>query len=106
MDSPTAAMADRPTAIEQPHAVMNHSSMPMDSGAMSMPQSPAGDHSHHMSASMHVVQREHFWFMIVGVGIAIFKLLSDAGLRKPRFIPYFWPSATIVLGVLLTLYRE
>jgi hypothetical protein len=59
-----------------------------------------------MSPSMGVVQREHFWFMIVGLGIALFKLLSDADLRHPRFLPYFWPSATILLGVLLALYRE
>ena len=94
------------TAVEQPHAEMNHSSMLMDGDAMSTPKSLATDHSHHMSASMRVVQREHFWFMIVGLGIALFKFLSDADLRKFRFIPYFWPSATIVLGVLLTLYRE
>lgn len=98
--------ANASTAVEQPHSAMNHSSMSMDGDAMSTPEPPATDHRHHMSASMHVVQREHFWFMIVGLGIALFKFLSDADLRKSRFIPYFWPSATIVLGVLLTFYRE
>ena len=55
---------------------------------------------------MRVVQREHFWFMVVGLGIALFKLLADADLRYPRFLPYYWPIATILLGVMLTLYRE
>jgi hypothetical protein len=89
-----------------PHREMKHALMPMDGDAMSMSESPDTGHHHHMSPSMRVVQREHFWFMVVGLGIALFKLLADADLRYPRFLPYYWPIATILLGVMLTLYRE
>lgn len=99
-----AGPADKSARL--PHREMNHSSMQMDGDAISMSESRDTGHHHHMSPSMGVVQREHFWFMIVGLGIALFKLLSDADLRHPRFLPYFWPSATILLGVLLALYRE
>jgi hypothetical protein len=94
------------TAVEQRHAGANNSPMSMDGDAMSMPESAVMDHHHHMTPSMLIVQREHLWFMIVGLGIAVFKFLSDLDFRNRRFILYFWPSATIVLGVLLTLYRE
>jgi hypothetical protein len=102
----TIPIADPSAAPQQQHAQMDHSSMRMDDETMSMSESPTSEHGHHMPAAMLVVQREHFWFMIVGFGIAIFKLLSDADFRSSRFVPYFWPSATVLLGVLLTLYRE
>lgn len=94
---------------------MDSDSMPMDHGAMEHseqdPHRPGADasppaHHHHMTPSMLLVEREHFWFMIVGLGIALFKLISDADIWKRRFVPYIWPSGMLLLGVLLVFYRE
>lgn len=68
-----------------------------------------GGHHHLMTPAMLIVNHEHFWFMIVGFAIALFKFISDADLlrgRLARFATYLWPSAIVSLGVLLTLYRE
>jgi len=92
---------------------MDHSNIPMDHSTMdhmSMPigndPAPATTHHHHMTLSMLLVKREHFWFMIVGLGVALFKLVSDGEFWRRRFIPYVWPSAMVLLGILLIVYRE
>lgn len=93
---------------------MDHSSMMMeDHAAIYMEPLIAGTHSQHvlahhheMTPSMLRVKREHFWFMVVGLGIALFKFLSDTGIRLSRFSSFAWPSAMILLGTLLILYRE
>jgi hypothetical protein len=89
----SSSQATQTTAMD--HSMMDHAAMNhMDHR-----------HAHHMTASMLRIQREHFWFMIVGLAIALFKFLSDAVSRK-SFVSYLWPTAIVVLGVLLTLYRE
>lgn len=68
-----------------------------------------GEHHHMMTPAMLMVNREHFWFMIVGFAVALFKFISDADLWRGRLVrsaTYIWPSAVLALGVLLTLYRE
>jgi hypothetical protein len=89
--------------------VSEHLSMPMDHSMMAMSEgmqhSPDQKH-HHMTPAMMQVERSHFWFMIVGLCIAVFKLWSDSQFWRKAFVPYLWPSATIVLGVLLTMYHE
>ena len=96
---------------------LDHSDMPMDRpgmdhSAMLIGNDPAllktssPDHHHHMTPSMLMVEGEHRWFMIVGLGVALFKLVSDGGLWRRRFIPYVWPSGMMLLGLLLVLYRE
>ena len=115
--------------VPAPHASdlmpgMDHSMMDMDPGAMtaehsatdysSMPSgndptltvTPSLEHQHHMTPSMLLVAREHFWFMIVGLGVALFKLISDGKFLRGRLVPYAWPSGMVLLGVLLILYRE
>ena len=93
---------------------MDHSSTTMD-GSADHPSLLGNDaalantssrHHHHMTPSMLLVEREHFWFMIVGVGVALFKLVSDGEFWRRRFVPYVWPSGMMLLGVLLVLYRE
>jgi len=59
-----------------------------------------------MTPSMLLVEHEHFWFMVVGLGVALFKLISDSGFFRRNFVSYAWPSGMMVLGVLLVLYRE
>jgi hypothetical protein len=86
------------------HSAMDHSSMSM--GSNPAVNAPLPSHHHHMTLSMLLVKREHFWFMIVGLAVALFKLVSDGELWRRRFIPYAWPSAMVLLGILLVAYRE
>jgi hypothetical protein len=67
---------------------------------------PFPGHHHHMTPSMLLVEREHFWFMMVGLSVIVFKFVSDGEFWRRRFIPYFWPSGMVLLGILLVLYRE
>ena len=87
------------------HSAMDHASVRIgDDPALTGPRSP--NHHDHMTPSMLLVEREHLWFMIVGLGVALFKLVSDGNFWHRRFIPYVWPSGMVLLGVLLVLYRE
>jgi hypothetical protein len=83
---------------------VDHSSLLGKDAALT--NTPSGRHHHHMTPSMVLVEREHFWFMIVGLGVALFKLVSDGEFWRRRFLPYVWPSGMMLLGVLLVLYRE
>ena len=96
---------------------MDHSDMPMDHSSMdhssmltgidpALTNNPSSGHHHHMTPSMLLVEREHFWFMIVGLGVALFKLISDGEFWRRRIVPYVWPSGMVLLGVLLVFYRE
>lgn len=110
--SPSLARSDPP--------MMDHAAMNMeDHAAMHMePSTEAADpdsgtqlthasaHHHEMTSSMLLVEREHFWFMVVGLGIALFKFLSDTGTKLSRFSSFAWPSGVALLGVLLVFYRE
>jgi hypothetical protein len=89
------------------HSAMDHSGMDHSTMAMSDdPADPPAEHHHHMTPSMLLVEHEHFWFMIVGLGVAFFKLVCDAGFWRRRFVPYAWPGGMMLLGILLVLYRE
>jgi hypothetical protein len=102
------------SAMDHLQMSMDHSTMTMDHSATNMAAEPGHNdvspsektHAHHMTPAMLLVEREHFWFMIVGIAIAAFKLISDADLARRGAALYLWPSATILLGVLLTLYHE
>jgi hypothetical protein len=96
---------------------MDHGGMPMDHSGMDhssmrtgddpdLTNTPSSSHHHHMTPSMMLVEREHFWFMIVGLGVALFKLISDGKFWRGRFVPYAWPSGMVLLGVLLVFYQE
>jgi hypothetical protein len=90
--------------------VMETGSMSMDHSQMSMGVSPLStvhtDHHHVMTASMLLVEREHLWFMIVGLAIALFKFLSDGEFFRSRIVPYMGPNCMLLLGVMLVFYRE
>jgi hypothetical protein len=91
---------------------------PLDSGTMSMSHSQLAmnvpphrtvhtDHHHHLATlSMLRVEREHMWFMIVGLAIALFKFLSDGEFFNSRIVRYIWPSCMVLLGLMLVFYRE
>jgi hypothetical protein len=87
------------------HSGMDDSRMPMVSDS-APPDTLSPGHRYDMTPAMLMVEREHFWFMIVGFAVALFKLISDGEFWHRRFIPYAWPSGVVVLGVLLVLYRE
>lgn len=101
----------KPSTLESASPSMDESKpMKMDHSQMMMePIANGRDHSQHhheMSASMLMVEREHFWFMVVGIGIALFKFISDGKLLRSRFVSYLWPACMTVLGCALVVYRE
>jgi hypothetical protein len=85
------------------HMTMDHSQMDMHASSMS--SALASDH-HVMTASMIRVERQHLWFMIVGLAIGLFKFISDSEFFRGRIIPCIWPSCAMLLGVLLIFYQE
>ena len=93
------------SAIPMDYSSTNYSSMPIGKDQPITSTQPFGHH-HRMTPSMLMVEREHFWFMVVGLGVALFKLIADGKLWHRRFIPCVWPSAVVLLGVLLVLYQE
>jgi hypothetical protein len=79
-----------------------HASDEMPTQHMSGPSA----HSHEMSEGMLRVDSEHFWFMVVGVAVALFKFISDSALWRRTFVVHLWPSFVTLLGVLLVFYTE
>ena len=63
------------------------------------------DHMAHM-AVMHRIQSEHLAFSITGVAIALSKGLSEIRFNWQSLFAKLWPVLLIVLGILLTLYKE
>jgi hypothetical protein len=118
---PNALTIAKATTDDQ-HQRMHHSSehaldapapesgsMPMSHSQLVTDVSPLStvDHQHHpMTASMLRVEREHMWFMIVGLAIALFKFLSDGEFFHARIVQYMWPSCMALLGFMLVFYRE
>jgi hypothetical protein len=100
------------------HSMMdgNHSDMPMAYSGVDQSQlmgndsgpidTPMPGHHHHMTPSMLLVKREHFWFMIVGICVSLLKLIADSEFSRRHFIRYTWPSGMVLLGLLLVFYRE
>jgi len=99
-DQPDDNTSDPPDDPDS-HSVMAANSSPPEHSARS-----AAHQHHQMTPAMLLVEREHFWFMIVGFAIALFKFISDGDFWRRRFVPYLWPSGMVLLGILLTLYHE
>ena len=89
---------------------MGAGTMPADHSQMAMAFSPAssvlGTHQHLMTASMIRVERQHLWFMIVGIAIGLFKFISDSEFFRSRLVHGIWPSCMVLLGLMLVVYRE
>lgn len=116
-NAPSLQASDPMPAIDHSRMGLNQSAMPLDHSGMDHPSmpingdptftsTPSSDHHHHMTPSMLLVEREHFWFMLVGLGVALFKLISDGDFWRQRFLPYVWPGGIMLLGLLLVFYRE
>jgi len=86
---------------------MEHAGMTMGDMEMGM-AAPATAPSHHhvMSASMLLVEREHMWFLIVGLAIGLFKFVSDGEFFRNRIASWMWPTCMLLLGFMLVFYRE
>ena len=86
------------------------SSMAMDHSQMKMDAAPASTVTastrHLMTPSMLRVERQHLWFMILGLAIGLFKLISDSEVFRSRVILSIWPSCVVILGLMLVFYRE
>jgi hypothetical protein len=52
------------------------------------------------------IQSEHLSYSIAGMGVALTKSLSDLDTSWQRVFGGIWPVLMMVLGILLTLYRE
>ena len=63
-------------------------------------------HSHEMSEGMLRVERQHLWFTVVGLAVALFKFVSDSALWRRSVVLRLWPGFITLLGVLLVLYTE
>jgi len=61
---------------------------------------------HVMTAGMLKIQKEHFWFSMVGFGVITFKFLSDGNFWKRAVPPYLWCVCMAILGLLLIFYTE
>ena len=110
-----ARALDATSGMDHPTTDMDLSRMPMDHSSMdhasmllnpAIADTPSPGHHHHMTPSMLLVEREHFWFMIVGMGVALFKFIYDGEFWRRGFIPYAWPSGMVLLGILLVFYQE
>ena len=95
--------AASPSMLQPGAMPMDHSQMMMDAES----HSPVPKDQHHMmTASMLLVEREHLWFLIVGLAIAMFKFLADGEFFQNHIVPYMAPGGMLLLGLLLMLYRE
>jgi hypothetical protein len=63
-------------------------------------------HSHEMSEGMLRVERQHLWFTVVGLAVALFKFVSDSALWRRSVVLRLWPGFITLLGVLLVMYTE
>jgi hypothetical protein len=67
---------------------------------------PHHSHEHHMNGAMEKIQREHSWFVVVGIFVVLFKFVYDSS-RSPRGLPFhLWASSMMLLGCLLLMYTE
>jgi hypothetical protein len=70
------------------------------------PSAHQGHEGHVMTSSMLHVKKQHLWFTLVGIAVAVLKFVADTSFGRRLFAPHLWPCALTVLGVLLALYTE
>lgn len=56
--------------------------------------------------SMTLILYQHISYVVLGIGIAVTKVLHDMRRLPGKWGPYTWPTLTILLGIGLILYRE
>lgn len=65
---------------------------------MNMPMNAMPEHA--------LIQGQHILCVGLGMGIAITKVVSDTRILGGKWLPYVWPTLTMLLGLALMLYRE
>ena len=100
IDETGRAMQDMPGMS---HGGMGHE---MHGGHQQTPPDGSGHQGHAMTETMLKVQNQHFWFSIAGFAVALLKFLYDTDFWKRPFVPFLWPAAMSVLGLLLIVYTE
>jgi len=81
----------------QQHAGMN---------APGIETNSTGTHHHVMTAAMLKIEGQHMWFALVGFAVILFKFVDDRSKWRAPIIPFMWPGALVLLGVLLVFYTE
>jgi len=69
-------------------------------------QHEGGMHGPDHMARMARIQSEHLRYSIAGIGVALTRSLSGIETNWQKVFSRIWPVLMIVLGILLTLYRE
>ncbi len=85
---------------------MSHGGHEMHGAQQETPPGGSGHQGHVMTGTMLKVQNQHFWFSIAGFAVALLKFLHDGDFWKKPFVPFLWPAAILVLGLLLMGYTE
>ena len=83
--------------------VHEHGAAPANSAPKTGTSHP---HEHVMTGTAAKIQREHAWFVVVGLFVVFFKFAYDAARPPARLALHFWASSVIVLGCLLLMYTE
>jgi hypothetical protein len=81
----------------------NHGAVPANSAAKT---GTSHSHQHVMSGTAAKIQREHAWFVVAGLFVALFKFVYDSARPPARVSLHFWASSVMVLGCLLLMYTE
>jgi len=69
-------------------------------------QHESGMHGANHMELMARIQSEHWTYAIVGVGIGLSKGLAEVQSPAQKVLSKVWPSLMLLLGILLTFYRE
>ena len=69
-------------------------------------QHQSGMHGPDHLERMARIQSEHLSFSITGIGVALTRSLSEIETEWRRAFSRLWPVLMVVVGILLTLYRE
>ena len=80
-----------------------HEAAPANSAAKTGTSHP---HQHVMNGTAVKIQREHAWFVVAGLFVALFKFVYDSASPPARVSLHFWASSVMVLGCLLLMYTE
>src|SRR5262249_19322101 len=69
-------------------------------------QHAGGVHGPNHMERMARIQSEHLSYSVAGIGLAITRSLSELETHWRRVFSRSWPVLMLVLGILLTFYRE
>jgi hypothetical protein len=69
-------------------------------------QHESGMHGPDHLQRMARIQSQHLTFSIAGIGVALTRSLSEVETNRRKLFSRIWPVLMIILGILLTLYRE